>query len=269
MNALHDYDDGFTPARRLRPFEDVANQIAERIQSGVIRSGERLPAERELCESFGVSRPTLREALRGLEALGIVETRAGAHGGTFAVVPSVNHIADALSTLVNLKGATSQHLDELRASFEPENAWWAAARRDDDDLARLNRLVAIAGDDSRPPDANLRLGDADAQWHEAIAAATKNPLRVGISRGIHNAVTRQVRALRVIPRRALEDHSPGPSSDHRCNREARSRQRPKTDAEARGLLGGAASRSCGRLRGRVDRLGLSQPNRRLRSLDLS
>ena len=198
MNAVHDYDEGFTPARRLRPFEDVANQIAERIQSGVIRSGERLPAERELCESFGVSRPTLREALRGLEALGIVETRAGAHGGTFAVVPSLNHIADALSTLVNLKGATSQHLDELRASFEPENAWWAAARRDDDDLARLHKLVAIAGDNSGSPDANLRLGDADAQWHDAIAAATKNPLRVGISRGIYNAVTRQVRALRVI-----------------------------------------------------------------------
>ena len=61
---------GFDKVRRVRTFDDVLDQLREAILSGRIRPGERLPGERQLCEEFGVGRPTLREALRSLRRSG-------------------------------------------------------------------------------------------------------------------------------------------------------------------------------------------------------
>src|SRR5438270_396880 len=72
--------------RRTRSFDDVLDQLREAILSGRIRPGDRLPGERQLCESFGVGRPTLREALRSLEATGLIEVRPGKGGGSYAVL---------------------------------------------------------------------------------------------------------------------------------------------------------------------------------------
>src|SRR5215211_8695028 len=123
----------FTPARRLRMLDDVFLQIREAILAGDIAEGERLPNERDLAERFEVGRPTVREALRSLEALGIVEIRAGRSGGAYAARPSEATLGAALSTLVSLRGASAQELAEFRISFEAENAWWDAKRADDDD----------------------------------------------------------------------------------------------------------------------------------------
>lgn len=77
----------FTAAQRVRSFEDIIAQVRDAVAEGRLRPGERLPSERALAESFGVSRATLREALRSLEALGVVEIRLGATGGAFASEP--------------------------------------------------------------------------------------------------------------------------------------------------------------------------------------
>jgi GntR family transcriptional repressor for pyruvate dehydrogenase complex len=186
----------FSPARRLRSLDDVFLQIRDAIVAGEIAEGERLPNERELAVRFEVGRPTVREALRSLEALGIVEIRPGRTGGAYAVRPSVATLASALSTLVSLQGATAQELTEFRLSFEADNAWWAARRADAGDVAELEGLVAGTRrllrqitDDWTP------LTDADARWHEALARVTRNRLRIGISQGLHDARLRQVPAL--------------------------------------------------------------------------
>jgi GntR family transcriptional regulator, transcriptional repressor for pyruvate dehydrogenase complex len=95
-----------------------------------------------------------------------------------------------------MHGATAQELAEFRLSFEADTAWWAAQRADADDVAVLERLVAETRqllkeitDDWTP------LTDADARWHEALARATKNRLRIGISLGLHEPRLRQVPAL--------------------------------------------------------------------------
>src|SRR4051812_46779495 len=186
----------FAPARRVRMLDDVFLQIREAILSGGVPQGERLPNERDLAERFEVGRPTVREALRSLEALGIVEIRPGRTGGAFAARPSEATLGSALSTLVSLQGASAQELAEFRLSFEADNAWWAARRAGDDDIAELQQLVAetyeqldrIAGDWTP-------LTDADARWHEALARATKNRLRIGISLGLHEPFLRQVPVL--------------------------------------------------------------------------
>jgi GntR family transcriptional repressor for pyruvate dehydrogenase complex len=176
--------------------DDVFLQIRDAILAGDLPEGARLPNERDLAERFEVGRPTVREALRSLEALGIVEIRAGRSGGAYAAQPSEATLGSALSTLVSLRGASAQELAEFRLGFEADTAWWAAQRADADDIAALEQLVAETRrqleeitDDWTP------LTDADARWHEALARVTRNRVRIGISLGLHEPRLRQVPGL--------------------------------------------------------------------------
>jgi GntR family transcriptional regulator, transcriptional repressor for pyruvate dehydrogenase complex len=196
--SLEQVADGprFTPARRLRTLDDVSGQLRNAIAAGEIPEGTRLPGERELAVRFEVGRPTVREALRSLEARGIVEIRPGRAGGAYAVRPSEATLGSALSTLVSLHGASPQELAEFRLGFEADTAWWAALRAHAEDIAILDGLVAetrtqveqVTGDWTP-------VTEADARWHEALARATKNRLRVGIALGLHESFLRQVPAL--------------------------------------------------------------------------
>jgi GntR family transcriptional repressor for pyruvate dehydrogenase complex len=134
----------FDKVRRVRSFDDVVDQLREAIYAGRIRPGERLPGERQLCEAFGVGRPTLREALRSLEAVGLIEVRPGKGGGSYAVTPSASTVGDALAALVGLRGASLEDLAEFRVDFESENAAWAARRATADDIGELEAIVTAA-----------------------------------------------------------------------------------------------------------------------------
>lgn len=182
-------------ARRARSFDEVLEQLREAILSGRIRPGDRLPGERQLCESFGVGRPTLREALRSLEATGLIEVRPGKGGGSYAVTPSEATVGDALAALVNLRGASLEDLAEFRVDFEAENAAWAARRANAGDISALEALVAEARAAAQKRGARGDLARIDVRWHEALARATKNRLRIGIALGIHDAVLRRHEAL--------------------------------------------------------------------------
>jgi GntR family transcriptional regulator, transcriptional repressor for pyruvate dehydrogenase complex len=173
----------------------VLEQLREAILSGRIRPGDRLPGERHLCESFGVGRPTLREALRSLEAIGMIEVRPGKGGGSYAVTPSESTVGDALSALVNLRGASFEDLAEFRVDFEGENAAWAARCADAQDISALQAIVAEAGAIAEDTAGRRQLARIDVRWHEALARATKNRLRIGIALGIHDAVLRRHEAL--------------------------------------------------------------------------
>src|SRR5258706_9258850 len=85
----------FVPAQRVRSFDHIVGQIRDAIASGGITPGERLPSERDLGVAFGVSRTTLREALRALEAQGVLEIRTGSRGGALVARPSSELVAGA------------------------------------------------------------------------------------------------------------------------------------------------------------------------------
>ena len=174
---------------RVRSFDEVVEQLREAIYAGRIRPGERLPGERRLCAELGVGRPTLREALRSLEAVGIIEVRPGKSGGSYAATPSESTVGDALAALVQLRGASLEDLAEFRVDFEGENAAWAARRADAADLAALQAIV----DDARAAGTAAHVVEVDVRWHETLARATKNRLRIGIALGIHDAVLRRHR----------------------------------------------------------------------------
>jgi GntR family transcriptional repressor for pyruvate dehydrogenase complex len=186
----------FAPARRLRILDDVFLQIRDAILAGEVPEGARLPNERDLAEQFEVGRPTVREALRSLEALGIVEIRPGRSGGAYAAQPSEATLGSALATLISLRGASPQELAEFRLGFEADTAWWAAQRAEADDVSALEELVAETR--RRVPEVTddwTPVTDADARWHEALARVTRNRLRIGISLGLHEPRLRQVPQL--------------------------------------------------------------------------
>lgn len=179
----------FTHVRRPRSSDDVVSQVKDAIISGHFKTGDRLPSERDLCGVFGVSRPTLREALRTLEVLGVIEIRPGATGGIFVCEPQGDHLGAALGALLQFRGATVHELAEFRVSFESETARWAAERADADDIAHLRSIAEqfsqLAEQDGLPWRVLVEL---DIAFHEALAEASKNAVRVGIMLGIHRAL---------------------------------------------------------------------------------
>jgi len=98
-------DGMFTAVSPNRMSEAIVDQIKTLIRTNRLRPGDRLPSERELCERMGVSRVTVREALRILEAGGLVEIRVGARGGAFVTTPSSERLGAGLADLINLASA--------------------------------------------------------------------------------------------------------------------------------------------------------------------
>jgi GntR family transcriptional regulator, transcriptional repressor for pyruvate dehydrogenase complex len=196
----------FVPAQRVRSFDHIVDQIREAIASGGIAPGERLPSERELGVAFGVSRTTLREALRALEAQGVIEIRTGSRGGAFVAEPSSDLVAGALGALLRFRSATARELAEFRVPFEAENAAWAARRANAAALAQLEHIVG---------DVEARACDADVPWpevaalevrfHDAVARATGNSVRAAIMSAILDALERAFRAVPVPEGSPLRD----------------------------------------------------------------
>jgi GntR family transcriptional regulator, transcriptional repressor for pyruvate dehydrogenase complex len=190
----------FVPAQRVRSFDHIVDQIRDAISSGGITPGERLPSERDLGVAFGVSRTTLREALRALEAQGVIEIRTGSRGGAFVAEPSADLVAGALGNLLRFRSATARELAEFRVPFEAENAAWAARRADPAALAELEHIVGDvhvrASDESLPwPD----VAALEVRFHDAVARATGNSVRAAIMSAILDALQRAFTAVPVPP----------------------------------------------------------------------
>lgn len=187
---------GFKRVMTMRAFEAVIAQIQAAIQDGTIRHGERLASERDLVQEFGVSRATLREALRGLEALGWIEIRTGAQGGIFAVRPSADRAGSALEALMRFHEVTPSDLEEFRTSFEPETAAWAATRATDDAISTLRGLVtSVRQAVSSPETAWSLVSDLDLEFHMKVAEASGNRVRTAVMFAVHSTVQSASRSL--------------------------------------------------------------------------
>jgi DNA-binding FadR family transcriptional regulator len=138
---------GNPPVTRVRKaYEQVYDQLRDLIVSGELPLGERLPGEIALARQFGVSRGTVREALRALAAHGLLRTEKGASGGSFVTLPSVDHISGSLQTNIGLlseaNDVTLEEFLEVRRLMEVFAARQCALRCANSDLERLRRTVA-------------------------------------------------------------------------------------------------------------------------------
>src|ERR1700736_5393707 len=130
-----------TAVRAPKTGELVASHLRRQIVRGELRPGETLPLETELMEQYGVSRPTLREAFRILEAETLISVRRGSRGGARVVAPDVAVAARYVGLLLQTQVTTINDVYEARMISEPPCARLLAMHRTSDDLDNLTAIV--------------------------------------------------------------------------------------------------------------------------------
>jgi len=161
-------------ARTSKVSEMVAKRIVEDIAAGGLTPGTRLPRERDMVERFGVSRGTLREALRILEVHGLLVIRSGPQGGPMVAEMTASDFNKACSLHFNAARITVAQLWNARLALEPMLAQSAAENMPEDVRHQMEELVAAAKSSSVGEQGNyIRLGSA---FHKVIASACGNPI---------------------------------------------------------------------------------------------
>lgn len=184
-----DDTDLFRPVTPVRAYQRVAEQIEERILSGDLPPGSRLPAERELVNRFGVGRSTVREALRVLQSAGLIRSRPGDPLGAEVLGVSPDNLSQALGRLTRSSVATLGELVQFRMVLDAESNRLAARLHGADDLARMREQIARMESLSGGGPASLHaFSEADALFHRAIAEASGNSLLGLCARAVHEAV---------------------------------------------------------------------------------
>lgn len=228
------------PTRGQHAFESCVERLATSIRLGVFPTGSTLPPERELAERMGVSRATLREAIAGLRAAGMVKTTRGRGGGT---VVAYQPESPSLGRAKKLVGRESELLDSLtfRRIVEP-GACYLAAQQDLTNKEQQLLTSALAAVDGAPNAAQHR--QADSRLHLAIASVSGSPMTLAAVTEAQALLDEMLRAIPVLP--VNIDHS---SSQHQAivqailgGRPTRARRAMEqhcddTAALLRGLLG--------------------------------
>ena len=163
----------FHAVRRTNASREIVAQVRGMIAGGHVKAGDRLPPERELAQLFGVGRSTLREAIRVLESLGLVDVRAGE--GTFLADGDATATQGHLPPELFSKWSTQLNLFELRTVLEPGLAGLAARRATSDHLTKMRGVLVAQAAQVRHGESGT---DEDATFHELIAEATRNPALV-------------------------------------------------------------------------------------------
>ena len=157
------------PVRRTSLAEEIIAQIKSLIDSGHLIHGARLPGERELAQMFGVSRPSVREALRALSLLGIVENRPGS--GTYLSDSANRWPSDPFSILFSIKKSVLFDIFEARMSLDGTAASLAARRRNQEDLAMMKQSLDNMERSLDNPEA---YSQHETAFHIAVIEASKN-----------------------------------------------------------------------------------------------
>lgn len=193
----------YQPIARRKTYQLVAEQLIELIGSRRLKPGDVLPPERELVESYGVGRSSVREALRMLESRGLIQSRGN---GSFAVAELRNLLDRSLDLLLTVDEADYTELFEVRRILEGEAAALAASRRTKPDLEQIGEIV---DDMERGLPSEERFITADLHFHMAVAEATRNRVIVHLMHAIRSLLQRSLASSYHIegsPERAIEMH---------------------------------------------------------------
>ncbi|HSR36113.1 MAG TPA: FadR/GntR family transcriptional regulator [Desulfurivibrionaceae bacterium] len=191
----------FQPIRPKKVSSQIAEQIRTSILNGEFAPGDKLPPERELAEMFGVSRPSVREALNILASAGLVMSYQG--GGTVVLSLVEPSAGSPLSELI--KGEQERALDviEVRKCMEAWTAFYAAQRALPEDLRKLEKILAEM---ERNLDGMKSSQDLDANFHIVIAQATHNIVWLHLMQSIFDAMKEFQRGVWRAVYLTSEDH---------------------------------------------------------------
>ena len=196
----------FEKIRTEKGCEVLAATVREQILSGKLRSGDMLPNEREMVDQSGLSRGSVREAMRILETQGLISTSVGRNQGRRAISPTQDVVGGAIDLFIRGSRIPFASLMDTFETLAPNIGALAAAHRDEQDLAALaqcqEQLKITLG--------ARRFMDANLEWHLAIGRASHNPLLSAIYEGLGpNLVDPRVadftsRDVRIKVRRAVD-----------------------------------------------------------------
>lgn len=236
---------GIEPVKSTRIYQEIVRQVRQMIAEGRLKSGDRLPPERDLAEKFLVSRTSVREALRALESLGLIAIRPGE--GTFVREVSVESLIEPLALVLTSQREAIHELFEARRLLEPAIAALAAGRATPEEIQEMERILAEQAKEVAAGHTGLA---QDAQFHAAIGTAAHN-----------RAITRIVHAIMDLLAQSREEslNTPGrPTRSHQDHRgilaaiaardERRARQAMLDHVEAVEIL--VLGKDLGRARGR-------------------
>lgn len=195
----------YEPVRpKERLYQEIVDHVQARILSAALKPGDRIPAERELAQHFGMSRAAVREAIKSLAEKGLVEVHVGR--GTFVAALTTDHVVESMSLLLRDVRNTPEHLQEAREILEVPIARLAARHRTGEHLERLHALMHVM-------EAQRHMSrdfiDADSDFHHELARASGNPVLEIVSRTLLSML-RSERVFMV----GFRDEIPGAIGSH-------------------------------------------------------
>jgi DNA-binding FadR family transcriptional regulator len=176
----------FAPVAVARASSAIAEQIRNAIVTGRVKAGDRLSPERELAEQFGVSRVTVRDALRSLEAMGLIEVKVGARGGAFVTAPTGSKVAQTMSDMMLMSATTPEEIVEARLIVELGTVTLACARAADEDLKAMRELCE-RGREALAAGTYTR--DLSWDFHACLAHATHNGAVDGLTQSFRSTLS--------------------------------------------------------------------------------
>lgn len=185
--------------------QSVVNRILDMVRTGNLRAGDRLPSERELIEILGISRPSLREALRALSMLGVIESRHG--GGAFVTSLEARTLLAPLDFFLSLSPSNLADAFESRRVVEVEIVRRAAAKATAQDMADLDDMIAAHEAVADDP-VGFRI--LDARFHVKLSEAGGNAVLERIAYGLYNMgldIRRRATEDRDMIRESTVDHA--------------------------------------------------------------
>jgi GntR family transcriptional repressor for pyruvate dehydrogenase complex len=159
----------FQPVKTGKISERIARQIKDTILNGAMKSGDRLPPERELVERFQASRISIREALKNLEASGLLTIKPGS--GVFVSEVNSKPLSESLASILRIKRVSMSELSEARMILEPNIAKLACERMTPEDLLKLEENIAGA---LRIVKSNVSARVKNIEFHSLLAESTHN-----------------------------------------------------------------------------------------------
>lgn len=150
----------------------IIQRIGDAIRAGELSPGDRLPPERELAERFGVSRVSVRDALRSLEAMGLIEVKVGAGGGPVVRAPGAEIVRESLTNLLLTSTLSPVDIAEARLLLDFGTVALASTRATEEDLDDLEAMLVDAREHL---EAGTYSSEMSGRWHLRLAEAAHNP----------------------------------------------------------------------------------------------
>jgi GntR family transcriptional regulator, transcriptional repressor for pyruvate dehydrogenase complex len=199
--------DIFSPVSSGRISAEIVDQIKGAIREGQLSPGDRLPPERTLAEQFGASRVTVRDALRILEASGLIEIRVGARGGAFVTAPASEIVGEGLANMIMLASLSAEEVTEARFMLELGMMPMVCERATQDDIEALAEICKRGEEALRNKSYGVELS---AEFHTRLARCAHNSAVEMIVNSFHGPLLMSLlRAKAVAPEmggRGVEEH---------------------------------------------------------------